>query len=266
MNVTEYLLFPGQGARTGYKLSALKGLVVHWIGAAQPKASVIRNNFARSTTGAHYIIDHTTGEIIQCVPDDEVCYHVGASAGFSYTQTKKDICGINNPNWYFVGIECCISATDKIYDDYAAAGKYMDLGKPSDVQYQALAEFCADFLKRHGLTVDNLYLHNDITNKVCHVWFVKDRTRWDKFKAYVSELMEDDMDIDKLIESMTNEQAYRLTQKAELYAKTLPEPAWSQAEGHWRLATEAGIVDGSSPERYMKRDEVVAVLGRKGLL
>ena len=55
-------------------------------------------------------------------------------------------------------------------------------------------------------------------------------------------------------------------QKAELHAKTLPEPDWSKTEGHWQRATEAGTVDGTSPERYMKRDEVIAVLGRKGLL
>ena len=74
------------------------------------------------------------------------------------------------------------------------------------------------------------------------------------------------MDIAKLISEMTNEQAYQLMQKAELHAKTIPEPSWSQEEGHWAEATAAGIVDGTSPERPMKRDEVIAVLGRKGLL
>ena len=55
-------------------------------------------------------------------------------------------------------------------------------------------------------------------------------------------------------------------QKAELLAKTVAEPAWSQQEGHWAKATAEGVVDGTSPERPMKRDEVIAVLGRKGLL
>lgn len=76
---------------------------------------------------------------------------------------------------------------------------------------------------------------------------------------------EDDVDIDKLIAEITNEQAYQLMAKAELHAKTLPEPDWSKKEGHWAAAVSAGVVDGS-PERPMKRDEVVAVLGRKGLL
>lgn len=79
---------------------------------------------------------------------------------------------------------------------------------------------------------------------------------------------EDDLDmtIDEMIEKMTPEQAYKLAQKAELHAKTLPEPEWSRKEGHWQRATKAGIVDGTSPERPMRRDEVIAVLGRKGMV
>ena len=77
---------------------------------------------------------------------------------------------------------------------------------------------------------------------------------------------EEDVDIDKMIAEMTNEQAYQLMAKAELHIKTLAEPDWSKEEGHWERATAAGVVDGTSPERAMKRDEVIAVLGRKGLL
>ena len=44
------------------------------------------------------------------------------------------------------------------------------------------------------------------------------------------------MDIAKLISEMTNEQAYQLMQKAELCAKTISEPTWSQEEGHWAKA------------------------------
>lgn len=45
-----------------------------------------------------------------------------------------------------------------------------------------------------------------------------------------------------------------------------PEPDWSQKEGHWQRATEAGIVDGTRPRSSMTRAEVVAVLGRLGLV
>lgn len=75
-----------------------------------------------------------------------------------------------------------------------------------------------------------------------------------------------DMSIDELIQQMTPQQAYRLREKAAAYAETLPEPDWSRQEGHWARAAAAGLVDGTNPEGYLRRDELTAVLGRKGLL
>lgn len=77
---------------------------------------------------------------------------------------------------------------------------------------------------------------------------------------------DDDMDINKLLSEMTNEQAYELVKKAEIHAATLPDDDWSKKEGWWEKAKEAGVSDGSSPVRHMKRNEVVAILGRLGLL
>lgn len=75
---------------------------------------------------------------------------------------------------------------------------------------------------------------------------------------------EEEMDINKFIEEITPEQAYKLYQKVELHLKTVAEPDWSKKEGHWARAKAAGITDGSSPERAMKRDEAIAILGRLG--
>jgi len=77
---------------------------------------------------------------------------------------------------------------------------------------------------------------------------------------------EDDMDINTMISQMTDEQAYDLLVKAQRYASLLPEPAWSQTEGHWQRAIAAGLINGGSPEGLLKRDEFVAVLGRRGML
>lgn len=77
---------------------------------------------------------------------------------------------------------------------------------------------------------------------------------------------EEDVDIAKMIADMTDEQAYQIAEKAQRYSAKLPEPLWSQTDGHWAKAKESGVIDGTSPERPMKRDEVIAVLGRKGLL
>ena len=77
---------------------------------------------------------------------------------------------------------------------------------------------------------------------------------------------DEEVDINKLLNEMSDEQAYQLLQKAERHAATLPEPAWSQKEGAWKRAQEAGVMDGTGPERYLKRDELAAVLGRRDLL
>lgn len=77
---------------------------------------------------------------------------------------------------------------------------------------------------------------------------------------------DDDMDINKLLSEMTNEQAYELVKRAEIHAATLPDDDWSKKEGWWEKAQAAGVSDGSSPVRHMKRNEVMAILGRLGLL
>lgn len=77
---------------------------------------------------------------------------------------------------------------------------------------------------------------------------------------------DDDMDINKLLSEMTNEQAYEIVRKAEMHAHTLPDDEWSEEEGWFKKAHELGISDGSDPVRHMKRNEVMAILGRLGLL
>ena len=77
---------------------------------------------------------------------------------------------------------------------------------------------------------------------------------------------EEDMDIATMLSNMTDAQAYELLKKAQRYASTLSEPSWSQTEGHWQRAIDSGLVNGGSPEGLLKRDEFVAVMGRKGLL
>lgn len=190
MQITQDFIPIGCINRRGVKLSGIKGLVIHWIGVAQPKASVIKNNYQKPDArigASQYIIDYNTGEIIQTMPEDEMTFHVGAN---SYTRLKEIKLGSGNPNYKLVGIECCINKNDKITNDYANKKTNLDLGKPSEVQYKNLVEFSADFLLRHELTIDDLYRHYDITGKACHVYFYKNEDKWEQFKKDVLEEME----------------------------------------------------------------------------
>ena len=152
----------------------------------------------------------------------------------------------------------------------------------SDKAYAALLDLLTDICRRNGLKKllwkgdKSLIGQVDKQNMTVHRWFAAKAcpgdylyNRHGEIAAEVNRRLEredEPMDIAKLVSEMTNEQAYQLMQKAELHAKTLSEPAWSQQEGHWAKAAANGIVDGTSPERPAKRDEMIAILGRLGLL
>ena len=152
----------------------------------------------------------------------------------------------------------------------------------SDKAYAALLDLLTDICRRNRIKKllwrgdKSLIGQVDKQNMTVHRWFAAKAcpgdylyNRHGEIAAEVNRRLEGEekpMDIAKLISEMTNEQAYQLMQKAELHAKTLSEPAWSQQEGHWAKAVANGIVDGTSPERPAKRDEMIAILGRLGLL
>lgn len=75
-----------------------------------------------------------------------------------------------------------------------------------------------------------------------------------------------DMTIAEFVDKLTDEQAYMLLTKAQRYAGTLSEPEWSIREGHWARAKNNGTINGGNPEGLIKRDEVIAILGRRGLV
>ena len=148
--------------------------------------------------------------------------------------------------------------------------------------YSALLDLLTDICWRNNIKEllwkgdKSLIGQVDKQNMTVHRWFAAKAcpgdylyNRHGEIAAEVNRRLkgeDESVDIAKLISEMTNKQAYQLMQKAELHAKTIQEPSWSKEEGHWAKATANGIVDGTSPERPMKRDEVIAVLGRKGLL
>lgn len=82
---------------------------------------------------------------------------------------------------------------------------------------------------------------------------------------FEAEMKEDEMDINTMISQMTDEQAYKLLEKAKKHAAKLAEPAWSKEEGYWKQLVDAKIFSGA-PEDLLRRDELAVVLGRAKLL
>ena len=124
------------------KRSKTTAIAVHYVGNAGSSAVGNRNYFQTTSTSvsSHYIIG-LDGEIIRCIPEDEVSWCT------------------NQANSYTISIECCHPNADGIFNDKT---------------YKSLVELCADICKRWNLNPLNggIIRHFDVTGKVCPKGFV----------------------------------------------------------------------------------------------
>lgn len=154
----------------------------------------------------------------------------------------------------------------------------------TDKALSALLDLLTDICQRNGIKAllwrgdkalmgqwsrQNMVVHRwTRTDKVCPGDYLYNLHPWiaEQVNARLAGRKDEGMDIKKIIAHLTPEMCYGIMAEAMAYAATLPEPEWSQRQGHWQAATLAGVVDGTEPERAVKRDELAAVLGRLGLL
>lgn len=156
VKITKMYLDATAKGRPGKKISP-KGLVIHWTANTQKgsDADNNRNYFNNSgvAASAHYIVDDH--QIIQCLPEDEMAYHVGAN---KYNpRACRELS--DYPNDCTIGIEICVNRDG-------------DFNKTMENTVALAAEIC----KRYGWTKENLWRHYDITGKDCPRFFVDDAT------------------------------------------------------------------------------------------
>lgn len=175
---TTKLLTPNQFSRPRSKIKEIKGVVVHWVANTKTSAEANRMFFENRKNGknncgsAHYIID-LNGDIIQCIPDNEVAYHVGAKIDKYKPEVKEKL--LNNPNFYTLGIECT---------------HIKDSGEMSQETYNSLIQLTMNLCKQYKVEpLTFLFRHFDITGKLCHKWFVDNPEEWKKFKNRINELL-----------------------------------------------------------------------------
>lgn len=156
------LLPENEYSRPGTELKEVKGVVVHYTGNPGTTAMQNRNYFAglaeTKTTKAssHYIIG-LSGEIIQCVPLNEIAY------------------ASNQRNADTISIECCIDN---------------EAGKFNDKTYDALVHLTAWLVGKYELTVSDIIRHYDVTGKICPKYFVEHESAWDDFKLDVEKYID----------------------------------------------------------------------------
>ncbi len=165
MNIIEKLLTVNKYSRPGTKRAKTTAVAVHYVANPGSSAMANRNYFENCKNTKKYVSSNYVigldGEIIRCVPDDEIAHCT------------------NQANAYSISIECC-------HPDWT--------GKFNSKTYNSLVELCAQLLKKYNLTAYDLIRHHDVTGKVCPKCFVakskggtddENLTAWKKFKADV---------------------------------------------------------------------------------
>jgi N-acetylmuramoyl-L-alanine amidase CwlA len=186
LNIQNAFLTPNEWSRPQRKIGKIKGIVIHWVANPMTSAMANRNYFegrknnesgSKDYGSAHYIVG-LEGEILLCMPETEVAYHVGSPIYTKEALTRLFSDPINDsPSNYTIGIECCHLDWD---------------GKMNDKTYNIALELAVDLLYRYGLTENDLWLHKEVVGwKDCHRWFVNNPAEWIKFKALAGQKLKE---------------------------------------------------------------------------
>jgi len=151
-------------SRPGEALRKINGVVIHYVGNPNTTAQANRNYFASLSSGqegtyasSHFVVG-LEGEVIQCIPLDEIAY------------------ASNTRNGDTVAIEVC-------HPD--------ETGEFSPVTYDRVVELTAWLCREFKLDPESdVIRHYDVTEKVCPKYFVDHPEAWDAFRADVAAAME----------------------------------------------------------------------------
>lgn len=152
--ITEDFLTVNPYSRPAEPLDGVKNIFVHYTANKNTSARQNRSYFenlgitGETSASAHFIIGYD-GEIIQCLPLDEIGY------------------AVKTRNYDSISIECC-------YRD--------DNGKFTDATYQSLLQLTAWLLKEYKLAPNDVLRHYDVGGKKCPLYFVEHEDSWEQFR------------------------------------------------------------------------------------
>ncbi|MCI8511253.1 MAG: N-acetylmuramoyl-L-alanine amidase [Lachnospiraceae bacterium] len=158
--VTVSLLTPNPYSRPQTPLTEVNGIVVHYVANPCSTARENRNYFENlkdqsggdtTSVSSHFVIG-LEGEVVQCVPIDEVAY------------------ASNHRNSDTISIECCHPDTT---------------GEFYDSTYNSLVNLCAYLCREFDLKADDVIRHHDVNGKICPKYFVEHPEAWEQFKKDV---------------------------------------------------------------------------------
>ncbi|MEG0014922.1 MAG: peptidoglycan recognition family protein [Cellulosilyticaceae bacterium] len=178
LQIKEHLLTPNSYSRPGIPLKKVRAIAVHYVGNPSSTAIANRNYFetlkdSKVYASSHYIIG-LQGEIIRCIPENEVAY------------------ATYDANSYSISIENCHPKND---------GKFNDLTRTS------LVALCADICMRYKLNpMTDIIRHYDVPKsngyrKPCPLYWVNNEADFVVFKKEVS-LKIEDVDLKNAVNKM----------------------------------------------------------------
>ncbi|HIW94081.1 MAG TPA: N-acetylmuramoyl-L-alanine amidase [Candidatus Flavonifractor merdipullorum] len=151
--VRQELLEVNEYSRPGTELEQVNGIVIHYVGNSGTTAQQNRSYFAGlAQSGETYASSHflvgLDGEIIQCVPLDEIAY--------CSSQRNVDT----------ISIECCHPDAE---------------GKFNEATYQSLLKLTRWLMDTYDLTTEQVIRHYDVTGKECPLYYVRHPDAWQQF-------------------------------------------------------------------------------------
>lgn len=168
MDIIKDYIAKNKYSRPGTALKTVKKIVVHYTGNPgstaknnrdyfnnMPVVAKVRPQDARYVS-AHYVIG-LSGEIIACVPEDEIAY-----------------CS-NSANSYSISIENCHPDSE---------------GRFNPATLRALTELLADLCRRYRLDPrTDIIRHYDVTGKACPLWYVSHPDEWEALRAQAADIL-----------------------------------------------------------------------------
>ena len=161
--ISEEFLTVNKYSRPGLALSSTpQYIVIHYTANPSSTARQNRNYFenlkdtGETFASAQFVIG-LEGEIIQCVPCNEMAY---------CSNSLNDVC---------ISIEMC-------HPD--------DTGNFNDATYNNCVYLVAKLMNYYDMDMEQLIRHYDVTGKNCPKYFVEHEDRWEVFKGFVEEYRE----------------------------------------------------------------------------
>lgn len=166
MEILKDYITKNKYSRPGTALQRVTKVVVHYVGNPGSTAKNNRDYFnnmpevaktrpdAVRYVSSHYVIG-LAGEIIACVPEDEIAY-----------------CS-NSANSYSISIENCHPDRE---------------GRFNLATLRSLIELLCDLCKRYHLDPKtDIIRHYDVTGKACPLWYVSHADEWEALRTQVAD-------------------------------------------------------------------------------